>query len=56
MYAKPEEPEKVTCQVCQRELPIQEALREEAEDYVFWFCGQDCLITWQQNKPAQDKE
>ncbi|MGD2073972.1 MAG: DUF3330 domain-containing protein [Gammaproteobacteria bacterium] len=43
---KPEAPEQVSCEVCRRQLPAAEALRQEAEDYVLWFCGQECFSKW----------
>lgn len=39
-------PEMVSCKVCQRHIPADEALHEEAEDYVHWFCGRDCHKKW----------
>jgi hypothetical protein len=50
--------EKVSCEVCQKEIPLSEAKRFEAEDYVVNFCGLDCYATWKQRSEAtkpQDK-
>lgn len=45
--AETELPEQVSCQVCRKLLPADEAVVEEAKDYVHWFCGQDCYQHWQ---------
>jgi len=34
------------CHVCQHEVPISEAVVEEATDYVIYFCGLDCFERW----------
>ena len=39
-------PQSVRCEVCQAEIPADEALSREAEDYVLWFCGQGCYTQW----------
>ncbi len=44
----PEVPDQVRCKTCQREIPRTDALKDEAEDYVLWFCGLDCYQKWQQ--------
>lgn len=45
----------LTCDMCLVELPPDDAIREEAEDYIAHFCGLECLERWHQHhkKPAQ---
>lgn len=43
---EPEAPKKVRCDFCLKELPGEEALTHEVEDYAFWFCGQECYAKW----------
>jgi hypothetical protein len=37
---------RVSCNVCQHEVPASEALVAEATDYVVHFCGLDCYERW----------
>jgi hypothetical protein len=39
---------KVGCAECLREVPESEALVREAQDYVLFFCGEDCYAVWRQ--------
>jgi hypothetical protein len=48
-------PQQVSCQLCRKQLPADEAVVEEAKDYVHWFCGQDCYQRWQ-HEHSQDEE
>lgn len=53
--------EKLSCDVCHKEIPLSEANRFEAQDYVAHFCGLDCYSTWKERsetrepKPQEDK-
>jgi hypothetical protein len=38
--------EQVPCDICHKEIPLSEANRFEAEDYVLHFCGLECYSTW----------
>lgn len=49
---QPPESEKVSCEVCLKEIPISEAKSEEGTDYVYHFCGQECFTEWR----AQSKD
>jgi len=40
-------PRLISCQVCQHEIPVSEAIVPEASDYVVYFCGLDCYAAWQ---------
>ena len=44
-------PDRIACNVCQHDIPVSEALVEEATDYVIYFCGLDCYERWR-NQPA----
>jgi hypothetical protein len=35
----PSDPDRVACKVCFKEIPLFEAVNEEATDYVLHFCG-----------------
>ena len=48
--------EKISCEVCHKEIPLSEAKRFEAEDYVANFCGLDCFSTWKQRSEAQKQQ
>jgi len=36
----------VPCEVCEKEIPVSEAIVSEAEDYVLYFCGAECFEQW----------
>lgn len=36
----------VACEVCLKEIPLDEAGIVEANDYVLYFCGLDCYHQW----------
>ena len=40
------EAEKVSCDVCRKEIPLSEAVIPEAADYVAHFCGLECYAKW----------
>lgn len=42
----PSEPDRVACKVCFKEIPLSEAVNEEATDYILHFCGLDCYAKW----------
>ena len=39
-------PYKAACAVCEREVPLSEAVVPEASDYVAYFCGLECYARW----------
>ena len=51
---RPELPDNVACKACAKELPLDEAEREEALDYVMYFCGLECAERWRQEHYAKD--
>lgn len=44
------EPERVTCDVCLKEVPKSEAMSPEATEYVMHFCGLKCYEQWKNTK------
>lgn len=38
--------ENVACEVCLKEIPLNEAGIVEVNDYVLYFCGLDCYHQW----------
>ncbi len=52
---KPVEATLVSCEVCLKEVPIDEATVPEAADYFVHFCGLECYEKWksQGRKPKQ---
>lgn len=53
---KPIDVERVTCEVCLREVPISEAKVPEATDYVAYFCGLDCYEKWKNQSAKPNKK
>jgi hypothetical protein len=52
--AKP--PARVSCAVCRRELAADQALNQEGEDYVLWFCGIACYEKWRSAQTEHDQK
>ena len=53
----PEEPEHVACEICMKEIPLDEADCAEGSDYVVHFCGLECFEKWKQLKqPRQESD
>lgn len=48
--------EQVSCEVCNKEIPLSEAKRFEAEDYVAYFCGLDCYSEWKHRSETLDQQ
>lgn len=45
--------EKISCQVCRKEVPLSEAKVSEASDYVAHFCGLECYAKWKQHSKQE---
>ena len=52
----PPEIEKVSCDVCCKEVPLSEAKISEAADYVAYFCGLDCYAKWNQQSESAGQQ
>jgi hypothetical protein len=46
-------PNKLACGECGREIPRDEAVVAEGQDYVLYFCSPDCQAAW---RAGQDEE
>jgi hypothetical protein len=46
-------PERVSCEICLKEVPKSEAAMSEAADYVAYFCGLDCYRKWLEQGSAE---
>ena len=52
----PSDPDIVPCNVCLKEIPVSEALNEEAVDYVLHFCGLECYAKWEKQGKRRNEE
>jgi len=50
------EPEKVSCEVCFKEIPISEASSVKATDYIMYYCGLECYEKWKKQAEKSDQE
>lgn len=51
--SKSAEVEIISCQVCNKEVPLSEAKVSEAADYVAHFCGLECYAEWKRNSARE---
>jgi hypothetical protein len=47
--------ERIACEICMKEVPRNEAISPETDDYVAYFCGLDCYDEWK-NPSATPEE
>jgi len=45
-------PAEVSCHVCHSEVPRAEAMTVEAQEYLYYFCGQGCYVRWSKGQDA----
>ena len=50
------EPTEVSCEVCLKEIPRDEAQASETEEYVAYFCGLDCYELWKNRQQESDQD
>jgi hypothetical protein len=43
---KPVEAPNVSCEICRKEVPREQARHAEVDDYVLYFCGIECYNEW----------
>lgn len=43
-------PGTVSCEVCRKQVPRDEAQSPEGRDYVIFLCGLECFATWQRDR------
>ncbi|MFZ2541095.1 MAG: DUF3330 domain-containing protein [Gallionella sp.] len=46
------EDEKVSCAICRKEIPLNEAVIPEAADYMAHFCGLECYAEWKRESDS----
>ena len=49
-----EQEEKVTCDICLKEIPLSEAEIEHTLEYVRHFCGVDCYEEWVSSRHREE--
>jgi len=49
------EPDKPTCEQCNKEIPPSVAKSAEGTDYIHYFCGTECYEEWRHRQPQEDK-
>jgi len=47
-----EHPHAGACQTCQRELDPARSYRIDGEEYVYYFCGENCYASWRRQADA----
>jgi len=52
--ARPADPERITCEVCLKEVPRSGATMSETADYVAYFCGLACYEKWKNPGPRDE--
>ena len=54
MTKRPEKSEEklLTCNVCMKEIPKSVAKSLEGHDYVYYFCGAECFVKWENKNNA----
>jgi hypothetical protein len=48
--------ELVACEVCFTEIPLSEAMSNEASDYVHYYCGLECYAKWHSRVQRDEQE
>lgn len=46
----------VSCAVCLKEVPADSVRLTDAQDYVHYFCGLDCLDAWQKQAALSSRQ
>ncbi|MBI4936753.1 MAG: DUF3330 domain-containing protein [Nitrosomonadales bacterium] len=44
------QPQKISCSMCRKEIPLSAALRPQGVDYVGYFCGIECYDEFTEQK------
>ena len=47
------EPERVSCEICLKEVPKSDAKNAEVHDYTLHFCGLECYGKWQKQEEKE---
>jgi hypothetical protein len=51
--ARPADPQRITCEICLKEVPRSGATMSETRDYVAYFCGLACYEKWKNQGSTQ---
>lgn len=46
----------ISCAVCLKEVPADAVRLTDAQDYVHYFCGLDCLEAWQKQAELSSRQ
>lgn len=46
---------RIACEICLREVPVNDAANPETDDYVAHFCGLECYEIWK-NRDGENKD
>ena len=50
------QPQKVSCSMCHKEIPLSAALTPQGSDYVGYFCGIECYDQFVEQKKSGKPE
>lgn len=53
---KPVEVVHVSCEICMKEVPLNEAINPETADYIVHFCGLECYEQWKSQDEKSDEQ
>jgi len=48
--ATPQAPQPVPCAWCKTEIPADEAIQPEGQEYALYFCSPECYATWRREQ------
>ncbi len=51
---KPVDIVQISCEICMKEVPLNDATTPETEDYVVHFCGLECYEQWKSQDEKND--
>ena len=44
--------EHISCEICKKEVPLNEAVNPETADYIVHFCGLECYEEWKNRRAS----
>ncbi len=50
------EPQTIACSICLHDVPASEADSAEARDYITYFFGLDCYVTWREQDQVAETD
>ena len=54
-HPRPTNEETVSCEVCLKQIPRNEAKSREAREYTQYFCGLECYEKWRRDSGVPDE-